>query len=212
MKIIACEQGSDAWKAARLGIATASNFAAILARGKGNDEAVTRRDYRSRLVVERLTGKPVETFKSAAMEHGTETEPFARAAYESRAGVFVDQVGLVRHDELECGASPDGIIGDKGLLELKCPTLPTHLEYLRLAADTAPSKYLAQIQGQLWICERDWADFGSYCADFPERLRLVVRRIYRDDKYIAGLMLAVSLFMDEVRLEETAIRALPEAA
>ena len=210
MRTVACTQGSDEWKAFRRGIATASCFAEILAKGKGSEESVGRRNYRARLVVERLTGKSVESFKSPAMEHGTETEPLARAAYENRVGAFVDLAGIVFHDTLEAAASPDGFIGDDGLLELKCPQVATHLDYLR--SPTAPSKYMAQIQGQLWICDRAWADFGSFCPDFPEHLQLVIRRVARDEKYIAGLELAVSLFMDEVRAEEAEVRALPMAA
>lgn len=212
MKVFTCAQGSDEWAACRAGIATASCFADVLAKGKAGDEAVSRRNYRARLVVERLTGRPASSFQSAAMQQGTEREPIARIAYESLTGTFVETVGFMRHDEIEAGASPDGLIDKDGGLEIKCPEAPAHLEYLRLPANTAPSKYLAQIQGQMWIAEREWIDFASFHPEFPERLQLVVRRVKRDEKYIAGLQLAVSLFLDEVRAEEAEIRALPLAA
>lgn len=211
MKTFNCAQGSDEWLAARLGLATASCFSSILATIKSG-EAAERRNYRARLVVERLTGRSVGGFVTAAMAQGTEREPLARAAYESHTGRFVDEVGFMRHDELEAGASPDGTIDTGGLLEIKCPELATHLEYLRLPANTAPSKYNAQIQGQLWIAEREWCDFVSYSSDFPANLQLVVRRVQRDEKVISSLQFAVGLFMEEVRAEEAEVRALPVAA
>jgi len=205
---IDCEQGSPEWFAARVGIATASCFSSILATIKSG-EAAERRNYRSRLIVERLTGKCVDGFKSSAMQQGVEREPLARAAYESRTRNFVDEVGFLRHDELECGASPDGLIDDDGGLEIKCPELSAHLSYLR--SEALPAAYVAQVQGCMWITGRAWWDFVSWNPDFPERLQLVVRRVRRDDKYIAGLGLAVSVFMGEVRAEVEEINALPLA-
>jgi hypothetical protein len=210
MKVFNCEQGSDEWLACRSGIATASRFGDILAKIK-TGEAASRRNYRAKLVVERLTGKVVDSgFQSAAMRQGIEREPIASAVYEMRVGTFVDLVGFCRHDTLECGASPDRFVGRDGMVEIKCPELATHLEYLRLTAE--PSDYTPQIQGQLWVTDRTWCDFVSFNPDFPEHLQLVVRRVFRDEKYIADLALAVELFMSEVREEEAAIRKLPAAA
>lgn len=209
MKIIDCEQGSEEWLAARSGIATASCFSAILATIKSG-EAAERRNYRAKLVVERLTGRCVSGFTTAAMQQGTEREPLARAAYESRTRTFVNEVGFCRHDELEAGASPDGLIGDDGGLEVKCPELATHLSYLRLK--TEPSAYTPQIQGCMWITGRAWWDFVSFNPDFPAHLQLVIRRVPRDEKAIASLEFAVGLFMEEVRKEEAEVRALPLAA
>lgn len=203
------DQGTPEWFAARVGIATASCFGSILATIK-TGEAAERRNYRAQLVVERLTGKPVGGFQSAAMKQGTEREPLARAAYEIRTGAFVDEIGFCRHDTLECGASPDGLIDADGALEIKCPELATHLAYLRLKAE--PAAYSAQIQGQLWITGRQWCDFVSFNPDFPEHLQLIVRRIPRDEKAIASLEFAVGLFMEEVRKEEAEVLALPLAA
>jgi hypothetical protein len=209
MRIIECAQGSDAWFASRTGIATASCFSKVLATIKSG-EAAERRNYRARLVVERLTGKPVPSFQTPAMKQGTEREPLARDAYMVRTGNLVQQVGFIRHDTLEAGGSPDGLIDTDGCLEIKSPELAAHLEYLRLPGP--PAEYVPQIQGVLWLAERDYCDFVSFNPDFPEHLQLAVRRVVRDEKYIAGLALAVELFMSEVRKEEAEIRALPLAA
>jgi hypothetical protein len=208
MRIIDVQQGTDAWRLARAGLATASEFGAILARPKdGKGEATTRRNYRARLVVERLSGQPVSNgFESFATRQGTEREPSARAAYEITRRAFVSEVGVCVHDEIECGASPDGFIGDDGGVEIKSPELATHIEYLRRT--DAPPEYKAQIQGNLWITGRRWWDFVSFNPDFPDGLRLVVHRVLRDEPYIKQLDLAVRLFMDEVRAEEAELRKL----
>lgn len=209
MILLDCEQGSPEWHAARCGIATASGFADVLATIK-TGEAAARRNYRAKLVVERLTGKVIDTFQSSAMKQGVEREPLARDAYMVQTGNLVRQVGFMRHDTLESGASPDGLIDDDGGLEIKCPELATHLAYLRLKSE--PAEYTAQIQGCMWISGRKWWDFASFNPDFPAHLQLVVRRVPRDEKYIAGLALAVELFMGEVRSEEAEVRAMPVAA
>ncbi len=202
MMVITCEQGTPEWHAARCGIATASGFADVLATIK-TGEAASRRNYRARLVVERLTGKTISTFTTPAMRQGTEREPMARRAYEIQTGVLVHEVGFCRHDTLDAGASPDGLIGDDGGLEIKCPEPATHLGYLRLPG--MPAEYVAQVQGCMWITGRSWWDFASFNPDFPESLQLTVRRIERDETYIAALALAVELFMAEVREEESAL-------
>jgi hypothetical protein len=209
VKIIDHPQGSAEWLASRSGIATASCFADIMATVRSG-EAAGRRNYRARLVVERLTGKPVSTFQSAAMRQGTEREPDARMAYMVRTGAVVEQVGLCRHDDLEAGASPDGLIDADGGLEIKCPELATHLEYLKLRCE--PPEYTWQIQGGMWITGRAWWDFASFNPDFPAHLQLVVRRVKRNDEAIAKLAAEVAKFMDEVRAEEQSIRELPLAA
>lgn len=209
MIVIEHEQGSEGWLLARAGIATASCFSDVMAVIKSG-EAASRRNYRARLVVERLTGKPVPTFTTAAMKQGTEREPLARMAYEAATGNLVEEIGLCRHDTLEAGASPDGLIGTDGGLEIKCPELATHLEYIKLK--TEPPEYAWQIQGGMWITGRKWWDFASFNPDFPEHLQLVVRRVYRDEAAITRLAAEVSKFMDEVRAEESLIRSMPIAA
>jgi hypothetical protein len=202
-------QGSEGWFADRLGIATASCFADVMATVK-TGEATERKKYRARLVVERLTRKPLATFENAAMKQGREREPHGRAGYEALTGHLVQEVGLCLHDTIEAGASPDGLVGKRGGLEIKCPELPAHLEYLKL--DAEPAAYRWQIQGQMWICELDWVDFVSFNPDFPEHLQLIVRRIKRDEDAIKKLAEAVAQFMAEVREEEQRIRNLKVAA
>lgn len=206
MRIIDCVQGEPEWHAARAGLATASCFADILATIKSG-EAAARRNYRAKLVVERLTGKVVEGgFKSAAMLQGTEREPLARAAYSAATEHWVDQVGFMVDDVHQAGCSPDGLIGDDGMLEIKCPELATHMEYLRRKDE--PPEYRAQIQGQLWISGRQWCDFVAWNPDYPPRMQLVIRRVKRDEVAITSLQLAVAMFMQEVREEVAALERL----
>lgn len=205
MKILDCEQRSEAWFAARAGIATASCFSSILATIKSG-EAAERRNYRVRLVVERLTGRCVESITTPAMKQGIEREPLARAAYETLTGAWVDEVGFIRHDTLDAGCSPDGLLGTDGCIEIKAPELAAHLEYLKL--DGCPAKYAAQVQGQMWLAEREFCDFISFNPDFPPNLQMVVRRVKRDETSIKALAMMVECFMSEVREEEEALRRL----
>lgn len=214
MRVLDCEQNSPEWLAARCGIATASEFATVLSKGKENAEAVGRKNYRRRLVVERLTGRPLEGgFSSKSTEQGHEREPGALDAWMVKKGLLVQRAGFVRHDEIECGASPDALAEDEdgpGGVEVKSPELSAHMDYL-LRPD-APPAYRAQIQGNLWLTGRKWWDFVSWNPDFPAHLQLVVRRVLPDEKYIQQLEFMVHAFMEEVRTEEAEMRALPEAA
>jgi putative phage-type endonuclease len=200
------QQRSDEWFAARCGKATASRFKDILATIKSG-EAADRRNYRAALVCERLTGKPEQSFANAAMQWGTEQEPFARIAYMATTGAFVEEAGFFEHPELAAGASPDGLIGDDGGLEIKCPNKATHLA--TLLSGKMPAEHLPQVQGAMWITGRKWWDFVSYHPEFPEHLQLFVQRIGRDDAYINQLALAVSLFLSEV---DEAVEALQRKA
>ncbi len=211
MKVVEFPQGTDGWLAARCGIPTASCFADVMAKIKSGESA-DRRNYRAKLVVERLTGKPVQTFLNDAMKLGTEREPLARLAYEARTGNLVQEIGLCLHDTLECGASPDGLIDADGGLEIKCPGLAKHLEYLKLPANTAPSEYVWQVQGCMAVTGRAWWDFASFNPDFPEHLQLVIRRIKRDDAAIESLAAEVKTFIEGVKTETEYIRNLPLAA
>ncbi len=199
MNTATIQQGSPEWFAARCGKATASRFSDVLAKLKSGGESASRKNYRARLVVERLTGKPLETFSNAAMQQGVEREPLARLAYEAETGHVVEEVGFFDHPSMLAGASPDGLINADGMLEIKSPQLATHLEYLAL--DAEPPEYTAQIQGQMWICGRAYCDFVSFNPDFPAHLQLIVRRIQRDDAYIAKLAAEVAQFLDEVETE-----------
>lgn len=212
MKIIDCPQGSPEWLAARCGVPSASRFAAIMATLKSGGEAAERRNYRVDLVIERLTGKPLESFQSAAMKQGTEREPFARMAYEEHSGNIVQEVGFCKHNRLEAGASPDGLIGDDGGLEIKCPERAAHFNYLSLADGAAPPEYIWQIQGGMWITGRAWWDFVSWNPDFPAHLQLVVRRVRRDESAIDKLAAAVELFAREIDAEVTRVSGMKAAA
>jgi YqaJ-like recombinase protein len=187
-------QGTDEWFADRCGFATASRFKDVLAKIK-TGEAAGRRNYRAQLVCERLTGKPAESYSNAAMEWGIQTEPLARMAYEAFTGFLVVEVGFVKHGSLLAGASPDGEIDTDGLFECKCPNTATHIETL---LNGMPPEHLPQIQGQLWITGRKWADFVSFDPRLPEKLQMHVERIQRDDIYIKRLETQVTDFLKEV--------------
>lgn len=197
MKIIDFPQGSAEWIASRSGKVTASRIADVMAKGKGTAEAAARRDYRAQIVAEILTGKPQDDgFTNAAMQWGTDTEPFARAAYEAHNGVMVDQCGLVLHPTIERGAaSPDGLVGN-GLVEIKCPKTATHLEYLM--AGTAPAKYQPQMLWQMACTEREFCDFISFDPRLPQSLQMLVVRFDRDDERIKEIEAEVIKFLAEV--------------
>ena len=209
MRIIDCKQGEADWFAARCGVASASRFGAIMATIKSG-EAAERRNYRTDLVVERLTGRPLDGFTTAAMKQGIEREPFARMAYEAHTGNIVQEVGFCRLDDMDAGGSPDGLIGDDGGLEIKCPERSAHLRYLQ--QDMEPPEYTWQIQGGLWVTGRQWWDFVSYNPDFPEHLQLIVRRIQRNEEAIAKLSAEVRKFLAEVEAEVDRVNAMRHAA
>ena len=189
-------QGSEAWHLMRLGKITASRINDVVAMIK-TGEAATRADYRIELVCERLTGKTTEGFTNSHMERGIELEPFARSAYEIATATFVDQVAFVDHPRLKnTGASPDGLVGDEGLIEIKCPAVKTHIK--TLVDKKAPSKYMNQMQWQMACTKRLWVDFVSYCPELPENMQLFVKRVDRDNGIIAELESKVLEFDEEV--------------
>ena len=179
MRIDQNEQGSPEWLAARLGIPSASMFAKLVTT-KGIWSA-SADAYINQLVAERLTGEREEVFQSHHMLRGTELEPDARDLYSLISDAEVTEVGFCLHDTLSAGCSPDGLIGDDGGLEIKCPAPSTHVEYLR--GGVLPSKYKQQVMGCLWITGREWWDFVSY---HPTMKPLIVR-VERDEEYIAAL-------------------------
>jgi len=189
------EQGTEEWFAARLGRVTASRVQDIVARTKSGYSA-SRDNYMAQLVCERLTGKAAESFTNAAMAHGTETEPLARAAYEMANGVLVDEVGFIQHPTLMAGASPDGMVGTDGLIEIKCPQTNTHIE--TLLKGKIPSKYKAQMTWQMLCTGRKWCDFVSYDPRMPEYMRLFIKRVVRDDAAIRELESEISKFLSEL--------------
>ena len=190
------EQRTDEWFSARLGKVTASRVSDVVAKTKTGYGA-TRGNYMSQLIVERLTGKQAESFSSAAMQWGTDTEPLARAAYETFKDVLVDEEGFVQHPTIDmAGASPDGLIGDDGLVEIKCPNTATHIE--TLIAKKADARYINQMQWQMACTGRKWCDFVSFDPRMPEDLQLFVTRVERDDEKIAELEAGVIEFLNEV--------------
>lgn len=203
------EQRTEEWHAARCGKVTASRLADAIARTQKGWGA-SRDNYRAELVVERLSGVQCEGFTNAAMRHGTETEPEARDAYCFRQNVDVIEVGFVDHPTIPMtGASPDGLIGEDGLLELKCPQPATHIA--TLLGQSVPAKYITQIQWQLACTGRRWCDFASYDPRLPESMRLFIQRIHRDDAEIARLEALVIDFLGEIDATVAQLRALYEA-
>ena len=196
MMIEMIEQRSDAWFEARIGKVTASKVADVIAKTQSG-YAASRANYMAQLVCERLTGQREEFFISGAMQHGTDTEPLARAAYESLKDVLVDEVGFVPHPTIEmAGASPDGLVGDDGLLEIKCPNTATHID--TLLTQTVPSKYNTQMQFQMACTGRLWCDFVSFDNRLPEELQLFVKRVPRDDVFIKQTEDAIVKFLAEL--------------
>ncbi len=190
------EQGSPEWFAARCGRVTASRVADIIAKTKSGPSA-SRANYLAELVAERLTGTTAPAFTNDAMRWGTEQEPAARLAYEFREEVEVEQVGFVIHPNIEqSGASPDGLVGSVGLVEIKCPNTATHID--TLLSQTIPAKYTTQMQWQMACTGRAWCDFVSFDPRMPADMRLFVRRQHRDDDLIAELEGEVIGFLAEL--------------
>jgi putative phage-type endonuclease len=193
------EQGTDEWFAARIGKVTASRVADVLAKTK-TGYSTTRDNYMAQLVCERLTGQKGDSFTNAAMQHGTDTEPLARAAYEALHDVLVDEVGFIPHPSIiMAGASPDGLVSDDGLLEIKCPNTATHIE--TLLSQTVPGKYNTQMQFQMACTNRSWCDFVSFDNRLPPELQLFVRRVSRDNMYIKLMEDEIVKFLNELDLK-----------
>ena len=193
MRVHNHEQGSEEWLESRLGRPTASNFSKLITpTGKASSSADA---YINELIAQKITGEIPEFYKNAAMERGNELEPAAKALYEFTRDVEVVEVGLCLHDELECGASPDGLVNDDGGIEIKCPLPHTHIGYLK--DGKVPTKYIPQIQGCLWITEREWWDFMSY---HPSMEDLIVR-VYRDEAYIKKMADVVSRTVETIETE-----------
>lgn len=203
-------QGSAEWRQARCGSLGASRVADALAKTKSGWGA-SRANLMAELIAERLTGVPADNYTNAAMQWGTATEPDARAAYEFRHDIDVGLVGIVRHPVIAMThASPDGLVGEDGLIEIKCPSTATHIETLLGAS--VPGKYLTQIQWQLACTRRAWCDFVSYDPRLPEEHRLFVRRVPRDDRFIEELEREVETFLAEVDHKLSRIAALGRRA
>jgi putative phage-type endonuclease len=190
------EQRSPEWFAARCGKVTASKVADIIAKTKSGPSA-SRANYAAQLIAERLTGTVEPSFQNDAMRWGCEKESEARDAYAFRFDCAVEEVAMVDHPTIPMSAaSPDGLVGDDGLVEFKCPNTATHLDTLQ--SEVVPGKYITQMQWQMACTGRQWCDFASYDPRLPESMRLFVKRIPRDEAMITELEAEVSVFLNEV--------------
>jgi putative phage-type endonuclease len=189
-------QGSPEWFALRCGKVTASRICDLIAKTKSGWGA-SRANYAAQLIAERLTGEVIEGYTNSAMQWGTATEPEARLAYADTVIEPVEEIGFVDHPSIAMsGASPDGLVGSEGLLELKCPNTATHIE--TLLGGSIPDKYQVQMLWQMGCTNRDWCDFVSYDPRLPPEMRMFVKRLERNAKRIQELEEQVSIFLDEV--------------
>lgn len=201
-------QGTEAWRLARCGSLGASQVHEALAKSKSNGWLAGRANVMAQLVAERLTGIPAETYTSAAMQWGQEKEPEARAQYAFIEEIDVVEVGLIRHPRIEwTHASPDGLVGEDGLLEIKAPLTATHIDTV-LGDEPIAGKYLTQIQWQLACTGRLWCDFVSWDPRMPDYARIFIERIHRDVERIATLENDVREFLIEVQKKTERVRAL----
>lgn len=189
MKIFKFEQGSEEWHEAKLGVVSTSNFDKVLNTGSG------RGLYMRKLAAERLTGITQLGYSNENMENGLEVEPQAREYYEDLKGCLIEQVGFIKRDDW-VGTSPDGLVSNDGQIEIKCPIPSTHIENILKAK--MPAFYRSQVQGQLWITERKWCDWISYCPAVKDRPFFSVR-VFRDEEYIKELAIKVIMFVNELK-------------
>lgn len=191
------EQGSSAWHEARCGSIGATAINDIMSSGKGSSESAGRKNYRAAKVCEILTKCTSENYVNAAMQRGTDLEPMARDVYSFVKGVNVDQVGLIMHPYIDKShASPDGLVGDDGMIEIKVPSPANHIEYL--LAGVVPSIYVKQLQWQMACSGRLWNDFVSYGPELPEELQVFIVRMDRDNTMIAEMERAVVDFQKSI--------------
>lgn len=199
MRLIECEQGSEEWLKARLGVPSASNFSKLITmKGTLSTQA---KAYVDALVAETITGESTYVKVTDAMQRGTELEPYARERYFYETGNSVEEVGFCLHDDYQAGASPDGLIGEDGGLEIKCPLGGTMVSYLRVGR--LPSKYWQQVQGCLHITGRKWWDFMAYHPD----MKPLIVRVERDEAFIAALN---ALLIDVVKEIESLVKQCSE--
>ena len=201
------EQRSAEWFAARLGCVTASRVKDVMASGRGGAPSATRKNYMMELLCERLTGQQggTDLSRNAAVQRGVELEPFACMAYEADKGVMVIETGLVMHPTIAgFGASPDGLVGDKGLIEIKCPNTATHIATMQ--AGRHDPQYEWQMLAQIACTDRDWVDFVSYDDRLPEPLQYICHRFDRDFKRIREMEAEIKDFLAELAELEKEMR------
>jgi putative phage-type endonuclease len=200
-------QGSPEWHEQRRGRVTGSRIHCLIASGNG----AGRKSYMRELLLERLTGKVAEGFRSAAMDRGTELEADAVRAYEFFHDQTSIEVGFVTHPTLDlAGASPDRLVGHDGVVEVKCPLGPAHLDFLE--GKSIKPEYVSQMQWEMACTGRAWCDFVSFNPDFPEAMRLRVVRVQRDEAHIRKLEAATRSFLEELSIEVDKLRFRYEGA
>lgn len=199
-------QGSPEWLALRCGKVTASRVAEVVAKTKSGYSA-SRATYMGQLIAERLTGVPTDTFTNAAMAHGTAMEPFARDAYRAQTFDDVLEVGFIHHPRIEwSGASPDGLVGADGLVEIKAPNTSTHIE--TLLSQKIPERYVTQMYWQMATTGRAWCDYVSWDNRLPKHMQLFVKRLERNDERIAEFEAEVERFLEELSEKLAALKSL----
>ena len=203
-------QRTPEWFAARAGKVTASRVADVMAKTKSG-YAASRKNYMAELLCQRLTGTVEEGYSNAAMQRGNDLEPVARSAYELDIGAMVDECGFIIHPTIAMfGASPDGLVNDDGLLEIKCPNTATHIDFLR--SGKPDGRYLFQMAAQMACTGRDWCDFVSYDDRMPEWAQYKRVRIERDHEQEAVMLDEIRLFLDELAELEAEILRMKGAA
>lgn len=187
----------EAWRLERAGYVTASRFCDVMAFGKSGQPLKARHDYLAEIVTERLTGEPHSIILAQALGWGNDVEPYGKTAYEIATGSIIKDVGMVKHPSLPwVAATPDGVVGEDGGFESKCPA--NSMVHLMTWLDGMPKEHMAQVQGAMWVTERAWWDFVSFDPRMPPHLRLYKQRIARDEVYIAELEKQVRNFLAEV--------------
>ena len=199
------EQRSDEWFKIRCGKVTASRVSDVIAKTKSGWGA-SRANYMAQLIAERLTGEVADSYTNSAMQWGTDHEDEARTAYEFYENEGVQEIGFVKHQKLESGASPDGLVGDDGLIEIKCPNTGTHIQ--TLLDQKIPRKYETQMLWQMECTGRKWCDFVSYDPRMPENLKLFVKRFECDDERLDEIRTMVADFIGEFEDKLTALEKL----
>ncbi len=205
------EQGTEAWFADRLGKVTASRLADVLAKTKTGYSA-SRNNYMTQLVLETITQSRAESYTNLAMAWGTEQEPFARAAYEAKTGQMVEEVGFLPHPTISlAGASPDGLVGDDGMVEIKCPSTSTALECWLTQSqggNAVDSKYFAQMQWQMRCADRSWCDYVVFDPRMPAKAQLFVTRVERDEEWLKNAEEEVTKFLVEMQAKVETLKTI----
>ena len=216
MKYIVVEQGTDLWKSYRSGMCTASRFSDARSKlskasknGQAGDPAGSALDYAWSIAIERVAGKSIdESFATWQMKRGTELEQHARLAYEIDTGHLASEAGICISDCGRFAYSSDGLCGDDGMIEIKCPASPQKIGAIWSNPETADAEYIDQIQGGLWITGRDWCDFVMYCPWLePVGKDLFVKRVYRDEEFISALESDLIGFYTMVSQYESILRS-----